>query len=104
MANPSMDEVRLQLAMAFGQGAGVMMAAPDAMASGFSSQSTVVTRATENWELNRWALITLVRLSGQIAAAKAAVEGQTEIGSGHIQFAIEAVLGVCPCVARNERK
>ena len=102
MAHPSADDVRLQLAMAFGQGAGYMLATSAALELAVSSQGKAMERATRNWEVTRYAFTELVRLAGQIAAARAAMEGRTEIDREHAQFAIEAVLGVCPCFARYQ--
>jgi hypothetical protein len=102
MAHPSADEVRLQLAMAFGQGAGYMLATPAALDVAVSSQAKVMERAMRNWAVTRYALTELVRLAGQIAAARAAVEGRTEIDRDHARYAIDAVLEVCPCLARYE--
>ncbi len=100
MAKESFDDIRLQLAMAFGQGAGCMLATPDALSYAFSSQAGVVERAVNDWTASRFAFIELVRLAGQVAAARAAVDSRAQIEIEHIRIAIETVMIVCPCLGR----
>ncbi len=102
MAKESLDAIQLQLAMAFGQGAGSMMATPEALAYTVSSQAALIGRARTDWEASKFAFIELVRVMGQIAAARAAFDGRPEIAMEHVEKAIHAVLGVCPCFVHHK--
>jgi hypothetical protein len=97
MAYESSDTIRLQLAMAFGQGAGSMLANEEAIEYALSAHAAIIDRAIGNWEGTRPAFIELVRLLGQIAAARAASDGKPEIERQHVEFAIPGILNICPC-------
>ena len=99
MANESFDTIRLQLAMAFGQGAGSMLANSETLAFALSAHSGLIERAAGDWTASKPAFIELVRVLGQIAATRAVLDGKAEIEKQHIQEAIPAVLNVCPCFA-----
>jgi hypothetical protein len=97
MANPSIDALPLQLAMAFGQGAGAMLAAPEALTFALSSNTALIRRARADWTASRFAFIELVRRLGQISAALAVADGSPEIHLKHIRRGLPIVLGICPC-------
>ena len=97
MPGPPLQDVELQLIMAFGQGSGSMMASAEALRAGLSSQQPVIQNAMNRWSSARFALYELVRLAGQIAAARAALDGRPEIDSAHVIDALQIVLGICPC-------
>jgi hypothetical protein len=90
------------MAMAFGQGAGCMLANPEALAFALSENTALIERARGDWVASKPAFIELVRVLGQIAATKAAGDGSSEIERGHIEFGLRAVLGVCPCFGAHK--
>jgi hypothetical protein len=96
----SSDTIRLQLAMAFGQGAGSMLANAEATEFALSSNGELIDRAVADWPASKFAFIELVRLLGQIAATHAAMDGKAEIEREHIQAALPAVMAPCPCARR----
>ena len=92
------DSVTLQLAMAFGQGAGVMLADDKALGTLLSHESEVLTQARTNWKANRWAFTELVRILGQLSAAKAAANGSAVIRWEDIAPCVNTVMVLCPCL------
>jgi threonine/homoserine/homoserine lactone efflux protein len=101
MANEASREMELQLAMAFGQGTGTMMANPEALTFALSEQKDVISRAAGDWAASKYALFELVRLVGQIAAVHAAHDVKAEIQITHVKLAIPAALDVCPCLVKS---
>jgi hypothetical protein len=95
----SNETVRLQMMMAFGQGAGSMRASLDAIQWLMTDPSTSgdIDRAAANWDASKWAFLDLIRVLGQIAATKAAVAGDWQIERTHLEQAIPAVRIGCPC-------
>ena len=104
MASPSLQDVQLQLVMAFGQGTGSMMATPQALLEGLSAQSDVIRRALPQWNVGHLTVFALVRLAGQIAAVRAAEAGVPQIETVHVMQALQTVLGLCPCSEIFDRK
>jgi hypothetical protein len=102
MAYSSVDTVRLQMAMALGQGAGAMLANSEALSFALSENADLIERAVGDWTKSRPAFIELVRVLGQIAATRAAMDGCPEIEQKHIEFGIRSVLGVCPCLVAHK--
>jgi hypothetical protein len=98
------DAAKLQLAMAFGQGAGVMLANPEALETLLSVHGEVLRNAMVDWSASRWAFVELVRTLGQLSAARAAANGSPVIRWDDINPAMEVVLGLCPCDERTPRK
>ena len=92
MAYSSVDTIQLQMAMAFGQGAGSMLANPEALSFALSENTSLIQRAVGDWTASKPAFIELVRVLGQIAATKAAVDGSPEIERRHLEFGLQAVL------------
>jgi hypothetical protein len=98
----NIEAVKLQLAMAFGQGTGVMLAETEALDTLLAEESEVLRSAmTSNWEANRWAFTELVRTLGQVSAVHAAVDGSATIRWKHVQKALPAVMVICPCSVRR---
>lgn len=91
------EAVRLQLAMAFGQGAGAMLANAEALDRLLAERGDLLTNALANWQASRWPFIELVRVLGQISAARAASAGSPEIRWVDIEASIAPVLSICPC-------
>jgi hypothetical protein len=99
---PSIEVIQLQMAMAFGQGAGSMLANSEALRAALSRDDGVlIKRAARDWDTWQYAFLWLTRTAGQIAAARAAAEGKPEIDRSSIEVAIDSVLGVCPCIVRT---
>ena len=92
-----LELIKLQMAMAFGQGAGSMLAAEEAIGQMFSANSTIVDRAMKDWDASRWAFTELMRVLGQVSAVRAAMDGSGYIRYVHIEAALPAALGLCPC-------
>jgi hypothetical protein len=90
--------VKLQMAMAFGQGAGSMLAAEEAIGQMFATNNTILTTAMINWDQSRWAFTELMRLIGQVAATRAATAGRAYINYADIEGAVSAALILCPCM------
>jgi hypothetical protein len=97
MPIPSIQDAELQLVMAFGQGSGAMIAAPEALRQGLQSQRVLLQQALPHWHTVRFTLYELVRLAGQIAATSAVMHGLPEIDLDHVSNALERVLAICPC-------
>lgn len=97
MANESAQAIQLQLAMAFGQGTGAMMAEAEALRMALDGQTEVVGRALKDWGRTSHTLFQLVRLIGQIAATHAALDRVPEIQRRHVELAIPVAMIVCPC-------
>lgn len=94
------QSIELQLAMAFGQGTGTMMADPDALVFALDEQRTVIDRAARDWTATKHTLFELVRLIGQIAAVHAALDKKPAIEKKHVDIAIPVALQVCPCLVK----
>jgi hypothetical protein len=94
----SVELIRLQMAMAFGQGAGSMLASHDALEFLLTGQAGVIEGAAKDWKASRFAFIELVRVLGQVAATNAAVDKVWEIERRHVEQALPAAFGPCPCL------
>lgn len=92
----NIDGVKLQMAMAFGQGAGVMFADEEALERLLVQENQMVERATAQWPTFRWAFLDLVRVLGQVSAARAAHAGNARIRWTDIEGSLPVVLGPCP--------
>jgi hypothetical protein len=97
MAN--VDTVKLQLAMAFGQGAGTMLANAEALETLLAEHGAILGSALTNWSASHWAFTELVRTLGQLSAARAAASGSPEIRWSDIEPSIAAVMEICPCIS-----
>jgi hypothetical protein len=97
MANLSVEEMQLQLAVAFGQGTGAIPASPDALGFALSSSAVLIRRARGDWDASRHAFVDLVRRMGQISATLAIAGGKAEIGRPHVRAALKIVNPICPC-------
>ena len=92
------DAVKLQLAMAFGQGAGAMLANAEALETLLAEEGEILVKAMANWNASRWAFVELVRILGQLSAAHAAMGGSAEIRWTDIAPSLDTVLTLCPCL------
>jgi hypothetical protein len=97
------EAVKLQLAMAFGQGAGAMLANAEALDRLLAERGDILVNAMGNWSASRWPFIELVRTLGQLSAARAAAAGSAEIRWVDVESSIQPVLELCPCIASGMR-
>ena len=100
----NVETVKLQLAMAFGQGAGAMLANPEALEKLLAEEGEVLKNAIGNWNESHWAFTQLVRTLGQISAAQAAVAGSAEIRWSDISKSLAPVMAICPCFVAGVRR
>ena len=96
-ANANVDGLKLQLAMAFGQGAGVMLANVEALETLLAERRQILTNAMETWAASQWAFTELLRTLGQLSATHAAAAGSPEIRWTDIEASLAPVLTLCPC-------
>ena len=96
----NVELVKLQLAMAFGQGAGSMLAETDALKSLLDENGDILKNAMANWDDSQWAFVELMRVLGQHSAAAACGSGHWRIKYTDLKHAIPAVMVDCPCVDR----
>lgn len=96
------ETVTLQLAMAFGQGAGSMLARPEAIEGLLTKSNAIVDTAVANWDTDPWPFIVLVRMLGQLSATRAAAAGRAEIAAGDITRSLPAAVGLCPCNPKRQ--
>jgi len=97
------DAVKLQLTMAFGQGAGAILADGEALQRLISEQNEIIRNALASWAVSRYAFTDLVRLLGQLSAARATGDGRAEISWDDIERSLPAVREICPCLERSRR-
>ncbi len=100
----SIETIKLQLAMAFGQGAGVMLASEEALNHLLSGNSDLIEQAAQNWNASHWAFVELVRVMGQMSANHAAANGSAVIRSQDIDACIHVMFDLCPCNVPAARK
>jgi hypothetical protein len=98
------ESVKLQLAMAFGHGAGAMLASPEALEKLLAEGGEIFTNAMGDWSANRWAFTELVRTLGQMSSVNAAVAGSPEIRWSDIQKAFGPVMTICPCFVAGVKR
>ena len=99
----NVELVKLQLAMAFGQGAGSMLAETDALKTLLDEDGDILKNAMGNWKDSQWAFVELMRVLGQHASASACAAGHWRIKYTDLKHAIPAVMVDCPCVDRLRR-
>jgi hypothetical protein len=99
----------LQLAMAFGQGAGTMPASRASLATLFGTYSANV-RADTGWDGHALLALEFGRALGRAAAAHALRAGRCVIDIPDVEFALKVVrnsqiepLGECPLTERRPR-
>ena len=97
MDNVTNDEIRMHMLVAFGQGTGCMFATTEALTMAFAKSSGLMDRAADDWRRSQWAFLQLVRLIGQTAAVRAAIDNSPEIRIQHMDQAMNMVLSLCPC-------
>jgi len=96
----NLETVKLQLAMAFGQGAGSMLAEAAAIERLLADNGVLIKFAEKNWEEVKVPFAHYVRLLGQQAAMRAAAAGRPEIVGTDIRQSAATILRECPCYHR----
>ena len=100
----SFETISWQLAMAFGQGAGNLLATPGAVTAAIAPFRETFSNNVERWD--EWGLksMTFARTLGQVAATRAVVAEAVVIDTAHVTWALACVqnnqlmpLGVCNC-------
>ena len=91
------DDIRMHMLVAFGQGTGCMFATTEALTMAFANSTGLMNRAAEDWRRSQWAFLQLVRLLGQTAAVRAAMDNSPEIRPQDMNHAMNMVLSLCPC-------
>jgi hypothetical protein len=104
MSTPDVETIKLQLAMAFGQGAGVMLATSDALNHLLSDHSLLIEQAAPSWSVSHWAFTQLTRHLGQLSAHHAAAHNSAVIRVQDLDACIHVVLDLCPCMPKGLRK
>ena len=109
MPNPaegssSFETISWQLAMAFGQGAGNLLATPGAVTAAISPFRETFSSNVQHWD--DWGLKSMMfaRTLGQVAAVRAVMSEAVVIDAAHVTWALDRVaanqilpLGVCNC-------
>ena len=103
-SSSTFETISWQLAMAFGQGAGNLVATPGAVSAAMAPFRETFSNNVTSWD--DWSLkaIAFARTLGQCAATRAVTEGAAVISSAHVGWALETVgnnaimpLGQCNC-------
>jgi len=103
MADETSFEGRtLQLAMGFGQGAGVLLATEKALTTALGAYMDQLRNIGERWESLAVQTIEYSRTMGSLSAHHALSDGRCVIDVGDVQYALNAVakntvfpIGVC---------
>jgi hypothetical protein len=98
----SFEGLTLQLAMGFGQGAGVLLATEEALMTALGAYKNQLRDIGERWESLAVQTIEYSRTMGSLSAHHALSDGRCVIDVGDVQYALTAVarntvlpLGVC---------
>lgn len=100
-------DITLQLAAAFGQGAGIMMMEAGALRPAYDAYAAHIGRAVPYWETDALTSISVMRAMGAYAAHRALSDGRFVISRGDVESALGVVtlphaapLGSCPITGR----
>ena len=115
MANDSGDDdlqaIGFQLAMAFGQGAGTMLATSRALQAAFKPYDSAVRNRLGNWADAELRAVAFARALGHVAAVHAAGRGHCVIDVEDVEYGLDAVrrnelrpLGACDLTDRRANK
>lgn len=97
----NVETVKLQLAMAFGQGAGSLLAEGDAIKRLLADSGPLLAIAVKDWEQYQVPFVHHVRLLGQHSAMRAGAAGHAVIGWRDIRDSMGPALLGCPCYRRT---
>jgi hypothetical protein len=90
-AGDSSHTIGLQLAMAFGQGAGTMLATSQALLAAFNPYAAAFENRAERWADFELRAIEYARALGQVAACAAANNRRCVIDVEDVQYALAVV-------------
>lgn len=95
-ANASSHESRfdprvLQLAMAFGQGTGTMLATEEAVKTALASLTAYLEKSSVRWNRDSLKFIEYARALGTVAAVAAAGDRAFVIGREHVETALNGI-------------
>lgn len=100
-------DITLQLAAAFGQGAGVMLIEAGALRPAYEAYAPHIERAVPFWEDDALTSVSVMRAMGARAAHLALADGRFVISRGDVESALSVVtrrhaapLGFCRLSAR----
>ena len=106
-SSPDPLDISLQLAAAFGQGAGVMLMDVDALRPAYNAYQEHIARAAPYWESDALTSVAVMRAMGAYAAHLALSEERFVISSGDVERALTVVtrrhaapLGFCRLSSR----
>ena len=95
MANGSggdtMQPIGFQLAMAFGQGAGAMLATSEALLAAYQPYEASFQERADTWVDFELRALHYARALGQVAAARAAQSGRCVIDTDDVRYALDTV-------------
>ena len=100
-------DITLQLAAAFGQGAGIMLMEAGALRPAYTTYVDHISRSVPYWESDALTSISVMRAMGAYAAHRALSDGRFVISRGDVESAMTVVprlhaapLGSCPITGR----
>jgi hypothetical protein len=101
----TLETIAYQLAMAFGQGSGTMLATPGAVKAAFESFRDGVEQRAGNWDTHALLFIEFARALGTLAAAHAVRDNSPVIRQADVLGAVDGIrggnqvrpLGICNC-------
>jgi hypothetical protein len=100
-------DITLQLAAAFGQGAGIMMMEAGALRPAYDAYREHIGRAVPYWETDALTSVSVMRAMGAYAAHLALSNGRFVISRSDVESALGVVtlrhaapLGACPITGR----
>jgi hypothetical protein len=84
-------DITLQLAAAFGSGAGVMMIDADALRPAYDAYATRIERSIPYWETDAISSVAAMRAMGALAAHKCLSGRRLVITREDVEYALDAV-------------
>ena len=106
-SSPDPIDITLQLAAAFGAGAGHVLMEVDALRPAYNAYFDHITRAASFWETDALTSVSVMRAMGAHAAHLALSSGRLVISRGDVEAALGVVtrvhaapLGTCPITGR----
>jgi hypothetical protein len=112
-SEPTFESISLQVAAAFGQGAGTTPVRGDAIVSAIDAYRSELQEHTGEWNTIAPAVLSWAGAVGRLSAWAAASEGRAAIESGDVTWAvgrarslpsIDDVMLRCPLTARAARR
>jgi hypothetical protein len=85
------ESISLQLAMAFGQGAGSTLATTDAIVSAVDAYRRELTARVHDWDALAPTVLEWARVAGRLSASNAASDGRAAISVADVKSALENI-------------